>query len=115
LKHGPKRLSPWARTVRGSAAYAGPAVSEYGDKTGPYVARSFPVDQEAFNPVTVTVKLCAMIDADTWARALDGERMKLTAAARTQLGMHGLGTKGAAYEIVTRVGNELKIVERGRL
>jgi hypothetical protein len=86
-----------------------------GDKTIPYVARSYPVDQETFNPVTVTVKLSAQIHADTWANALDGERMKLTAAARTQLGMAALGTVGCSYEICTREGKELKIIERGRL
>lgn len=86
-----------------------------GDRTIPYVARSYPVDHETFNPVTVTVKLSAQIHADTWANALDGERMKLTAAARTQLGMAALGGAGCTYEICTREGKELKIIERGRL
>lgn len=86
-----------------------------GDKSIPYVARSYPVDRETFNPVTVTVKLSAQIHADTWANALDGERMKLTAAARTQLGMVALNTAGCSYEICAREGKELKIIERGRL
>lgn len=85
------------------------------DKTVPYVARSYPVEQETFDPVTISVKLTASIHADTWANALDGERMKMTGAARTKLAMHALASKGASYEIYTRVGNELKIIERGKL
>lgn len=86
-----------------------------GDKTIPYVARSYPVNQETFNPITVSVKLSAMIHPDTWANALDGDRMKLTAAARTQLAMQALGTNGCSYEICTRENKEIKIIERGRL
>lgn len=86
-----------------------------GDRTVPYVARSYVVDQETFNPISVSVKLIASVDADTWARALDGERMKIKTAARHELAMHGLATKGAAYEIFTRENNAPVVIERGRL
>jgi hypothetical protein len=87
-----------------------------GDKTIPYAARSYPVDQETFNPITVTVTLKAQIHPDTYLNALDGERMKLTAAARVQLGMAALGSKGCSYEIWTRgIDGAPFVIERGRL
>jgi hypothetical protein len=85
------------------------------DKTLPYVVRSYAVDQGTFNPVTVTCKLTATLHADTWERALDGERMQLKTAARQQLGMHALASQGCAYEIVAREGAELRVIERGKL
>jgi hypothetical protein len=86
-----------------------------GDKTVPYVVRSYPVEQEAFNPVTVTCKLTANIHADTWQHASEGERMKMKLAARQQLGMHALAAPGVSYEICTREGKEHRTVEKGRL
>jgi hypothetical protein len=85
------------------------------DKVVPYVVRSQPVEQETFNPIHISVRLCAMIHDSTWEQALDGERMKLKADARNQLGMHGLGTVGASYEIMTRVDNLPIVLERGKL
>lgn len=87
-----------------------------GDKTVPYVVRSYPVDQETFNPITVTTTLKAQIHSDTYLQALDGERMKLVASARTQLGMTALATKGCSYEIWSRgVDGAPFVIERGRL
>jgi hypothetical protein len=85
-----------------------------GDKTLPYIARSYPVEQETFNPVTVTCKLTATIHTDTWQQASEGDRFKLKTAARQQLAMHALG-HSCSYEICTREGNEPRTVEKGRL
>jgi len=86
-----------------------------GDKVIPYVARSYPVEQETFNPVTVSCKLTATIHADTWAGASEGERMKMKLSARQQLAMHALAAPGVSYEICTREGKEPRTVEKGRL
>jgi hypothetical protein len=86
-----------------------------GDKTLPYVARSYPVEQEAFNPVTVSCKLTAMIHPDSWEHASEGQRIKMRTAARQQLGMHAMASPGCAYEICTRDGNVQISVEKGRL
>jgi hypothetical protein len=87
-----------------------------GDKTIPYVARSYPVEQDTFNPINITVQLKAEIHKDTWANALEGDRMKLKTDARQQLGMHAMGCKGCSYEIFTRAGGGAPyIIERGRL
>lgn len=86
------------------------------DKTVPYIVRSYPVERETFNPISVAVTLKAQIDPDTYLNALDGERMKLTAEARLQLGMAALGTKGCSYEIWSRgVDGAPFVIERGRL
>jgi hypothetical protein len=89
-----------------------------GDRDKPYVARSYPVDQETFNPVTVSCKLTAHIHADTYAAADEGKRIQLRTAARQQLAMHAIAQAfggGCSYEICAREGKELKVVERGRL
>lgn len=86
-----------------------------GEKVVPYVARSYPVEQDTFNPVTVACKLTATIHADTWEHASEGDRFKLKTAARQQLAMHAMATPGCAYEICTREGKEPRTVERGRL
>lgn len=87
-----------------------------GEKTMPYIVRSYAVERETFNPITVTVTLKAQIHPDTYLNALDGERMKLKAEARLQLGMHSLATKGASYEIWSRgVDGAPFVMERGRL
>jgi hypothetical protein len=86
-----------------------------GEHSLPYVARSYPVDQDTFNPVTVSCKLTAQIHADTWAAADDGKRIQLRTAARQQLAMHAMASSGCTYEICTRENKELKVVERGRL
>jgi hypothetical protein len=86
-----------------------------GDKSIPYVARSYPVEQETFNPVSIGVKLTATIDADTWGHASEGDRYKLKLAARQQLAMHAMVSPGCSYEICTREGKEPRTVERGRL
>jgi hypothetical protein len=85
------------------------------DKIIPYVFRSYPVELETFNPVTVTVKLTAAIDADTWGHASEGDRYKLKLAARQQLAMHAMASPGCSYEICTREGKEPRTVEKGRL
>lgn len=86
-----------------------------GSKTTPYVVRSYPVDQETFNPVTVSCKLTAMIHPDTWAASSEGQRMQMRTAARQQLGMHALASSGCSYEICTRENKELRTIEQGRL
>jgi hypothetical protein len=85
------------------------------DKTVPYIVRSYPVEQETFNPVTVTCKLTATIHADTWAHASEGDRFKLKTAARQQLFMHAIASPGCTYEICTRENDAPVVVERGRL
>lgn len=86
-----------------------------GEHTAPYVARSYPVEQETYNPVAVSCKLTAMIDKDFWEAASEGKRLETKVAARLELGMHALATKGCGYEICTREGKELKVLERGKL
>jgi hypothetical protein len=66
------------------------ALFPHGRQDAPYVARSYPVGQETFNPVTITCKLTACIDADTWVHASEGDRIKLKTAARNELGMHAM-------------------------
>lgn len=85
-----------------------------GEHTIPYIARSYPIEQDTFDPVTVTTKLTANIHADTYASASEMERCNLKLAARVKLGMHALG-HGASYEIMVREGKEIRILERGRL
>jgi hypothetical protein len=85
------------------------------DKTTPYVAKSVPVDQDNFNPVSVSVRFTASIDPDTWSRANDGAKLQLKAQARRDIAMHALSSNGCAYEIFTRVDNLPTVVERGRL
>lgn len=86
-----------------------------GTKTAPYVARSYPVERETFNPITVTCKLTASIHPDTWQNASDGERINLRTEARHQLAMHAMAAGGCGYEIYTRENNEPRVVEKGQL
>lgn len=86
-----------------------------GDKTIPYIARSYAVEQETYNPVRVVCKLTANIDADVWERASEGQRINIRLSARQQLAMHALAAPGCSYEICTREGNEPRTVEKGRL
>jgi hypothetical protein len=91
------------------------AIFPSGDKTAPYVARSYPIEQETFNPVSVTCKLTASIHPDTWQNASEGQRMLLKADARRAIGLHALAVAGCSYEIFTRQDNAPVIIERGRL
>jgi hypothetical protein len=86
-----------------------------GTKTVPYVARSYPVEQATFNPITVTACITGSIHRDTWARASEGERFKLKIQARQHIAMHALAAAGVHYVIDVWEGDELKVVERGRL
>lgn len=86
-----------------------------GDKSIPYVARSYAVEQDTFNPVSISVKLTAVIDADTWQHASEGDRFKLKTSARTQLAMHAMASPGCSYEICSREGKEHRSIEKGKL
>jgi hypothetical protein len=110
-----KKAKPMGCGVCSTAGYSPDAVFPSGEKTAPYVVRSYPVEQETFNPVTVTCKLTATIHPDTWEHASEGNRMKIKLAARQALGMHALAAPGVSYEICTREGKEHRTVEKGRL
>ena len=87
-----------------------------GDKTAPYVARTIPIQREDFDPVQISIKLCANIDADTWDKASEMQRGNLKTAARTKLGMIAAQLdSGVSYEIMTRENNVAKRVEAGKL
>lgn len=86
-----------------------------GEKTTPYIFRSYPVEQETFNPIQVNVNFSARIDPDVYKHATDGERMQLISKARQDIAMHAMATSGCTYDVHTLENGAPKILTRGRV